>query len=340
MEHAERSIPRTTFDHKIKLTTMYNHDSSYRYRLETYKPDVKKHVCPACGKRSFVRYIDVETKEYVSTEVGRCDREEKCGYHKRPKDYFAEHGTPKGKDYYFPDKSLNRKADENSYSTIAKDLVKDTLRDYDRNNFIRFIAAHYGADKTAKVLQTYTIGTSRKWPGANIFWQIDSNGRARTGKIMLYDRENGHRVKQPYSKISWVHTLPYFHNYRLSQCLFGEHLLPGSDKPVGIVESEKTAVICSIMIPDAVWLATGGLCNLRCQSARALLRRKVILFPDLGAEQKWQDKARQIPELRDAVISSFMTRTSTPEQRQQGLDIGDYLLSLPAYRKFSIREFL
>ena len=44
---------------------MYNDDSKYRYRLETYDPKVRKHICPGCGKRTFVRYIDVFGGEYV-----------------------------------------------------------------------------------------------------------------------------------------------------------------------------------------------------------------------------------------------------------------------------------
>ena len=77
---------------------MYNDDSKYRYRLETYDPKVRKHICPGCGKRTFVRYIDVFGGEYVSTDVGRCDREEKCGYHKTPRDFFAENGKPSSKE--------------------------------------------------------------------------------------------------------------------------------------------------------------------------------------------------------------------------------------------------
>lgn len=86
---------------------MYDKENNYRYRLETYDPKVRKHICPACEKRTFVRYIDTATGEYVSTDVGKCDRLEKCGYHKTPRDFFNEHGKPNTKDYFFPKKTAN-----------------------------------------------------------------------------------------------------------------------------------------------------------------------------------------------------------------------------------------
>lgn len=100
--------------------------------------------------------------------------------------------------------------------------------------------------------------------GATVFWQIDIHGNVRAGKIMGYDFETGHRIKEPFNQVSWVHSvkkLPYFH---MKQCLFGEHLLSGnstgqSTKTIAIVESEKTALIAALFIPDFIWLATGGM---------------------------------------------------------------------------------
>lgn len=47
--------------------------------------------------------------------------------------------------------------------------------------------------------------------------------------------------------------------WELPQCLFGEHLLKKyPNKTVALVESEKTAIICSALMPDYIWLATGG----------------------------------------------------------------------------------
>ena len=67
-------------------------------------------------------------------------------------------------------------------------------------------------------------------------------------------------------KINWVHSVMKYagqlpENWELTQCLFGEHLLSAIDekqKTVALVESEKTAIIASCIMPKYIWLATGG----------------------------------------------------------------------------------
>jgi len=44
----------------------------------------QKHRCPQCGHRRFVRFVDIQTREYLSIEYGRCDREENCRYYYHP----------------------------------------------------------------------------------------------------------------------------------------------------------------------------------------------------------------------------------------------------------------
>lgn len=44
----------------------------------------QKHRCPQCGHRRFVRFVDIQTREYLSLEYGRCDREENCRYYWHP----------------------------------------------------------------------------------------------------------------------------------------------------------------------------------------------------------------------------------------------------------------
>lgn len=47
------------------------------------------------------------------------------------------------------------------------------------------------------------------------------------------------------------------------------------------VESEKTAIICSAMMPQYLWLATGGKSGLTSERLSSLKGRKIIVFPHI-----------------------------------------------------------
>ena len=71
---------------------------THRYELEKYKGIRSRYECPACHrKRVFARYVDTWTGKYLSPDVGRCNREDNCGYHYTPKEYFHDH--PEKKEY-------------------------------------------------------------------------------------------------------------------------------------------------------------------------------------------------------------------------------------------------
>ena len=179
-----------------------------------------------------------------------------------------------------------------------------------------------------KLLTRYEIGTSIKWVGANIFWQIDLNGIVRTGKIMLYDFETNKRVKQPFDHISWVHKYILKDSHELKQCFFGEHLINQFKlKPIAIVESEKSAVICSHFLPNYNWLSAGNINGLTIEKFKVLSGRKVILFPDLNKGfEIWQQKANEFKNIAEVYISNYLQRIATPDQQTQGLDLADYLI--------------
>ncbi len=190
--------------------------------------------------------------------------------------------------------------------------------------------------------ENYRVGTSKHWPGATVFWQIDAQGKVRTGKIMLYDKNTAKRVKQPFNHIAWVHSLienaksnnqnnSEIRNpnseFQLKQCFFGEHLLnKNPEKTVGITESEKTAVMASIMMPDLVWLAAGSKNGLDAEKCQALKHRTVLLFPDVGAFDYWTACAlslsAKIPTATFAVHNE-MELTATDEERATGADMAD-----------------
>ncbi len=306
--------------------------SHYRYRLEPYRGIASRHTCPACEqKRCFSRYIDSENKFSFPNYVGRCDREEKCGYHFTPKQYFEEN-PDKREEFAVFQRLLSRnhtpvKEKETSY--MDNSLVESSLSHYKQNKLFQYLATQFGEEDSLALMTKYRVGSAKHWEGATVFWQTDINGKVRTGKVMLYNPETGKRIKHPYSHITWAHSLLKQEKYNLKQCFFGEHLLHNQEnQPVAIVESEKTALIAAFYMSQFQWIATGG--KHGCfsdENLQVLKNRKVILFPDLGAWDDWKYKSEKIKSLNIEVeIFDFLEKKATPEQQREGYDIADFLL--------------
>ncbi len=308
--------------------------NEYRYRLEPYNGPGTRYKCPKCGKmRVFSRYIDQDSGNQLADHVGRCDREVNCGYHFTPKQYFQNLG-PLDWSHASPmpgSRTVAQRAKIPSYIPI--ETLKASLKGYEGNHFVQYLMGLYGASITEQIISRYYIGTSKHWPGATLFWQIDLRGKARTGKIMAYDPVTGHRVKD---RITWVHKLLNFPDFNLDQCLFGEHLLKTDhNKPVSLVESEKTAIIASVYLPQFIWLASGGLSNISAQKYQVLRGLHVVLWPDLNCFEKWSEKAKELFCIcRSIKVSDLLERNATPADREQGLDLADYLVRYD-YRDFA-----
>ncbi len=231
-------------------------------------------------------------------------------------------------------KTKNEKKLSRTVSYIFTETLEESLTDYYKNNFVLFLVELFGVDLADELVNNYHIGTSGLWYGANIFWQIDYEGKIRTGKIMLYNARTGKRVKKPFSHISWAHLSAATDGntkFNLQQCFFGEHLLNGCTKPVAIVESEKTAVIASAYLPQFVWLATGSMTNLKAEKCRVLKGRHVVLFPDLNAFESWSRKANELEELYPDTrfdVSNLLEQKASPQEKYNGLDLADYLVKL------------
>jgi len=67
-----------------------------RFILQPYTGTKSRFRCPKCRHphKTFKRYINTETNQYLADHIGRCDREEQCGYHFAPRDYFARYYVP------------------------------------------------------------------------------------------------------------------------------------------------------------------------------------------------------------------------------------------------------
>jgi hypothetical protein len=306
-----------------------------KYILEPYAGMKTRHTCPQCGKpKVFSRYINMETGEYLSDGVGRCNRENKCGYHYTPRQYFGETGNffdevsdvsslrksvslrkqggnavsqySKGLEPEFPRFPVLRERKQETLKTepsfLDPSIFRQSLTGYDKNTFVQGLIKRLGAEKTLIAVDKYRIGTSRY--RFKRFDYISQEGATIFYQIDLDGNivagkimlygDDLHRVKEPFDHITWVHKVLRIDGSCLKQGLFGAHLLPSNTLPVCIVEAEKTAIIASIYLPDFIWLACGQKHGLSAEKCKVLAGRTVILYPDLGAFDLWSRKAKEL----------------------------------------------
>ena len=296
---------------------------NYRFTLEKYRGIKSRYTCPQCGRKYvFTRYIDTETNKYISDDVGKCSRLDKCGYHYTPKQYFSDNAwRDSGRSVENTRKPTNQPSPPKP-SFLPEQMVATSMEQ--SSTHIRWLARKFGVEQAEKVRKLYRVG------GFNdrvIFWQIDIYGRVRTGKIMAYNPDTGCRLKEAGS-VDWVHamlrregSLP--DDWELVQSLYGEHLLSVfPTRKVAVVEAAKTAHIGAILMPELVWVAVDSMTGLTAERLAPLAGREVILFPDEGrGYEYWSEKAPQIAsEVGFSYrISSFM------EGHAKGSDIADIL---------------
>jgi len=173
--------------------------------LETYKGMKSRHTCPKCKNRGvFVRYQD-ERGEYLSDDVGRCNRESKCGYHYKPKQYFADNpqsgsGSFKKREkrgkpnYGFTDKNSTQANYEAKPDFIPLEKFKLTLGNYDQNAFVQFLFNLFPdcGEEIQSVLKMYFVGTFEDY---TCFPQIDRLNRVCKAKLIRFNRATGKRLK-------------------------------------------------------------------------------------------------------------------------------------------------
>ena len=232
----------------------------------------------------------------------------------------------------------------------------------DRNNLARWLCTQFPEEQVAEVLARYRTGSTRD--GRIIYWQIDEHGQVRAGKVMAYDLD-GHRKKDGKVNVCWVHSMKIdgirFDEMLAPQCLFGEHLinvdvnvndnchpedihreaqstlsfssslaLQAVTPPlVMLVESEKTALIMSLVCPDKVWLATGGKANFKESMLAPLIGLEVTVYPDADALHDWYTRAVEMNRTLGThlhIPTGYYNLMDHDEARREGWDLADILL--------------
>lgn len=286
-----------------------------KFTLERYRPGGgNRYTCPFCGqKKCFTRYIYIDTGEYVDKTCGKCNHENSCPVvHYPPRDFFRDHpglnriethertvlkgtvsvlGCPNMRTDVAPIEYSQTEFFDISWAEQAT-LRMSTFRTW-------FESLPFDSARIAEVLAEYYVGATEKdvvvnginYGPASVFWMIDDELRVHDAKLIAYTSD-GHRVE------GWGNSMRSIcekskKGPQLTQTekvLFGLHLLSRyPDKVVCIVESEKTALVCACHYPQFVWLATGGCGNLQPSKLRSLMNRSVVVYPDSGEYDKWNE---------------------------------------------------
>lgn len=301
----------------------------YKFSLEKGS---RKFICPACGKKEFVVYVDNAAGAVLSPEVGKCDRLDKCGYHYAPKQFFLNNPGQTQNGVVFIKKPMSAVIagpnEPTKLDYIDKSLYLPYLDNYDENNFVQFLFGLVPENKDAvwKAVKDYLIGTFPHQYGAFCSLPyIDRNRRICKVKLMRFDIATGKRLKGSFDTSSLSAMLKLGRNYK--QTFFGEHLLTGNRKPLAIVESEKTAVIGSIMLPEFVWLASGSKAALSIEKLKRLGPKKLILYPDADGFADWQNMAQEVRKQGfDVRVSNLIETLATDAEKAEKPDIADYLI--------------
>lgn len=253
------------------------------------------------------------------------------------------------------------------------ETFKQTLEPerYEKNMFIQNLFYRvqfpFEVDEVTKVIQLYRLGTVANGyrAGANTFPFIDIKGNVRAVQVKQFDEQNHttgtdflhsiiekHHTRNNKPLPEWLEA--YTRQDKRISCLFGEHLLSKyHSNPVALVEAPKTAVYGTLYfgLPETpeslIWLAVYNKSSFSFDKLKVLQGRFVYVFPDLSKDgntfKEWETKAKEyesrLPGTR-FIFSDLLEQLATPEQREQGADIADVLITKDwrDFRKQPIQE--
>jgi hypothetical protein len=173
-------------------------------------------------------------------------------------------------------------------SFIPESIIWKSYINKPINNLSKYLLANYPSKKVQSTLVDYVLGSNPNC--GTVFWYINKQLRVQKSKICFYNT-SGKRTNKFY--------VPYKNDKGYRFCLYGEHLLldHSYNQIVLLVESEKTAIVGSIVIPEYTWLAYSGINGLTDEKIKTLKGYKVVIIPDLS-DNAVQIIQRKLPLLR------------------------------------------
>ena len=336
----------------------------FRYTLDSGE----KFECPSCGaSKRFVRYKDNVRGNYVDGEYGKCDRVNSCGHWVQIKnkyvnaDMLHQDVVPGRERSILMSDTFEFEFYESYYLNRNISRIGNETRN--TNVFLRGLAKRFGIENVIRIHKEMRIGTF--YDGGTIFPFFNTRDELITGKIMFYDK-NLKRIRSGRrSYPMWFHNYDYkaedgyyyaggiqeqhitdipFFNYKFRAYVSGEI------DTVCLVESEKTAVIMSIVLPDYHWIASGGLCNLQEYKFFGMNSLNWVLFPDLGyiknknntsVRDYWENRFDQLSKKFDFKSLSFpeyippnANDRDVSSWLDKGYDVADFVLKDPGYSDY------
>jgi len=303
--------------------------NDYKYSLETGS---RKHHCPACTKKTFVRYVFTGTKDYAGEEFGRCDRENNCGYHRIP-----------GSDTPAPPHPLTKEKLPPPAVLFPDPLYLEKIRNTEAVNFGKFCRETLGIP--AEHLRNWGVGGHWKFTA----FILATKAQAVNVKFVAYtpegkrDKSEGtggapnfipHYLGKAYLRSQKIETdnarlEDWQDYYKFNRCFYGEHLWDPV-KDTCLVESEKTAVIAAFFFPDFNWLATGGNHGMLFEQFQIFYgytgRIWNLVDNDIAGFKKsktiqWLDKLAEMRDNKEEILSVNLL-----EKMPSGYDIADAII--------------
>lgn len=229
-------------------------------------------------------------------------------------------------------------------------LIDISVKNRQKSSFVKWLKTlRWNAEQRGRLndtLDEYRVGwfETRNHDEFTCFWQIDSENKIRSGKLMVYTAD-GHRDRcahpymakgeRKYHFQDFVHT-QFTSDYpsdkfKYEPCLFGEHLIGiYPESRINIVESEKTAIIAAIYFGDFrnnIWVATGGKSYLRkCLPYLNGLGRDVYVYPDKDGVSEWESYVEVYGKSTEIRINYDYVSRYWSESDGAKADVADVLL--------------